>query len=241
MKPVSVRIILTVAVFSMAMGYLESAVVVYIRELFYPEGFCFPLKMMTERVMITEIFREFATLVMLAGIGIIAGRSNLERFGFFIFAFGIWDIFFYIFLFALIGWPESLLTWDILFLLPTTWVGPVLAPCINALSMVIFGSLIWYFNSFGRLKPIRTREWIMLILGSIIVIGAYVQDYVGYMRKEFSFSQIFFPSNTRKMMEHALLYVPADFNWGIFWIGQALILAGIGLWIYSHKGSNAVS
>jgi hypothetical protein len=67
--------ILHLLAFSIAMGYLESAVVVYLREIYYPEGFAFPLKMMSEKVMITEVFREFSTLVMLAGIGIMAGRK----------------------------------------------------------------------------------------------------------------------------------------------------------------------
>jgi hypothetical protein len=227
----SAILILSVTAFSIAMGFLESAVVVYIREIYYPEGFAFPLKMMSERVMITEIFRELATLIMLAGIGIIAGRSRLEKFGLFIFAFGIWDIFYYIFLKALIGWPESLFTWDILFLLPTTWVGPVLAPCINALSMVIFGGLIWHFKSRDKLQAVKLREWILLILGSLIVITAYIQDYVRFMRTGFSVQEIFFPPDAHKLMELAMTYVPVSFNWWIFWLGQTLILGGIGYWV----------
>ena len=230
-------LIITVAIFSIAMGYLESAVVVYIREIYYPEGFAFPLKMMSERVMITELFRELATLVMLAGIGILAGRSRLERFGFFLLSFGVWDIFYYIFLYALIGWPESLFTWDILFLLPTTWVGPVLAPCINASTMVIFGGLIWYFQSKGNLKPLRRKEWSLLVLGSLVVIGAYVQDYVRFMRKEFTFIEIFSPTDAAKLMESAMQYVPVDFSWWIFWIGEVVILMGIGLWVMQNRNT----
>ncbi len=226
-----IRLLITVAIFSIAMGYLESAVVVYLREIYYPDGFAFPLKMMSEHVMITEVFRELATLIMLAGIGWIAGRSNQERFGFFIFAFGIWDIFYYIFLYALLGWPESLYTWDILFLLPTTWVGPVLAPCLNALSMVVFGGLIWYYQSAGSLKPIKSREWSLLILGSLIVIWAYIEDYFGFLRKEFSMIEIFNPSGNGKLMEYAMIYEPVDFNWWMFCLGQSLILAGIGYWL----------
>jgi len=227
--------ITTVVIFSVAMGYLESAVVVYLREIYYPEGFAFPLKMMSQRVMITELFREFATLVMLAGIGIIAGRSRLERFGFFILAFGIWDIFYYVFLYALLGWPESLFTRDILFLLPTTWVGPVLAPCINAMTMVIFGGLIWHFKSQGIVKPVKRLEWLLLISGSLVVIWAYIEDYVGYMRQHFSVSEIFFPSDPEHLMEFAMKYMPVDFNWWIFMAGQGLILAAIMHWFVSRR------
>jgi len=237
MKQNSLVILFTVVFFSIAMGYLESAVVVYLREIYYPEGFAFPLKLMSERVMITEIFRELATLVMLAGIGFIAGRSWLERFGMFLLAFGIWDIFYYVFLYVLLGWPESLFSWDILFLIPTTWVGPVLAPCINALSMIIFGALIWYYQSADKLRPVKLISWLLLAPGSLIVIWAYIQDYVNYLQQEFSLSAIFFPTNPGDLMEYSLQYVPAEFNWWIFWIGQLLIITGIGLWYFSHKGT----
>jgi hypothetical protein len=223
-------LIINVTLFAIAMGYLESSVVVYLRGLYYPEGFAFPLKMMDARIALTEIFREFATLVMLVSTGIIAGRSRLERFGFFIFAFGIWDIFYYVFLKLLLGWPESLFTWDILFLLPTTWVGPVLAPVINATSMVIFGGLIWFFKSKGKLKAIKPLEWTLLILGSLVVIISYIEDYVGYMRMSFSMAEIFFPHNSGKLIEAATSYVPQEFSWWIFWIGQILIVSAIGLW-----------
>ena len=92
MKQKSPVILAAVILFSIAMGYLESAVVVYLREIYYPEGFAFPLKVMDGGILITEIGRELATLVMLAGIGFIAGRSGLEKFGMFILAFGIWDM-----------------------------------------------------------------------------------------------------------------------------------------------------
>jgi hypothetical protein len=238
MKQSSKTLLLVVTIFAIAMGYLESAVVVYLREIYYPQGFAFPLKMMDVNIAVTELFREFATLVMLAGIGFIAGRSWLERFGFFIFAFGIWDIFYYLFLFALLGWPESLFTWDILFMLPTTWVGPVLAPMINALTMIIFGTLIWYFKSKGILQRVKTREWIMLILGSLIVVWAYVEDYVSFLNQTFSIKEIFFPKDTAQLIEYASRYIPQEFSWWIFCIGQSLILAGIGFWLLVTNKKN---
>jgi hypothetical protein len=235
MRRNSLAILIWVSLFAIAMGYLESAVVVYLRELYYPEGFAFPLKILSMRIALTELFREFATMVMLVTIGIIAGRSKLERFGFFIFAFGIWDIFYYIFLWLLLGWPKSLFTWDILFMLPTTWVGPVLAPVINATSMMIFGGFIWYFQSKGRLLPVKMREWVMLVSGSLIVIISYIEDYVKYLNKEFSWSGIFFPIDSGKLLEFATRYVPQEFSWWIFWIGQLLIMAGIGFWCFRER------
>lgn len=40
--------------FSIAMGYLESAVVVYLREIYYPNGFVFPLTPIDSTIAITE-------------------------------------------------------------------------------------------------------------------------------------------------------------------------------------------
>lgn len=233
----SISIFIWITLFSIAMGYLESAVVVYLREIYYPEGFAFPLKIMNTRIALTELLREFATLVMLVSVGMIAGRSWLEKFGFFIFAFGIWDIFYYIFLKLLLGWPESLITWDILFLLPTTWVGPVIAPVINALTMVIFGGLIWYFQSKNMLLNIKLHQWIMLIVGSLIVIWAYIEDYVSFLHRTFSISEIFFPKDTGRLIEFASRYVPQEFSWWIFGIGQGMILTGIASWVISHRYS----
>jgi hypothetical protein len=213
------------------MGYLESAVVIYLREIYYPEGFAFPLKIMNVHIALIEIFREFATLIMLGSVGFLAGRSGLEKFGLFIYAFGIWDIFYYVFLKLLIGWPASLFTWDILFLLPTTWVGPILAPVINALAMAVFGGLIWHFKSSENLKSVKMREWMMLAAGSLIVIWSYIEDYISYLHQSFSVPEIFFPSDAGQLIESATRYVPQEFNWWIFSAGQLLILTAIGFWL----------
>ena len=87
-----------ITLFGIAMGLLEGAVVVYLRELYYPEGFGFPLKLMSNQVALTELFREAATLIMLMSIGALAGRTRIERFAFFIYSFAVWDIFYYVFL-----------------------------------------------------------------------------------------------------------------------------------------------
>jgi hypothetical protein len=107
--------------------------------------------------------------------------------------------------------------------------------------MVIFGTLIWHYQSFGILKPIRAREWILLILGSLIVIGAYIQDYMQFMRKEFSLIEIFSPTGSDNMMDYAMSYVPAEFNWWVFWVGELIILVAIGFWYVSHRGPQRVS
>ena len=55
-------------VFAVAMGFLEAAVVVYLRELYYPGGFEFPIVQITPKIVVVEIVREFTTLVMLFAV-----------------------------------------------------------------------------------------------------------------------------------------------------------------------------
>lgn len=120
-----------ITAFAVAMGFLEATVVVYLRAIYYPTGFTFPLVSMAPQLVVAELLREAATLVMLLAPAALLSRNRLERFAWFCWAFAVWDLFYYVFLKVLLGWPESLLTWDVLFLLPTVWVGPVLAPCFD--------------------------------------------------------------------------------------------------------------
>ncbi len=148
MKNNIIKTIIWITVFSIAMAYMESAIVVYLRALYYPEGFAFPLKIIGKDIIITEFFREIATVIMIIGAGIMAGRKNIEKFAFFIYSFAVWDIFYYVFLKVLLNWPASFLTDDILFLIPSPWVGPVIAPIINSLTMILLGGCIVYFSGY---------------------------------------------------------------------------------------------
>lgn len=221
--------------FAIAMGYMESAVVVYLRELYYPEGFDFPLTPIGQNIGITEILREAATLILLILAGILAGRTKTEKFGFFIYCFAIWDIFYYVFLKLLLDWPASLLTWDILFLIPTTWVGPVLGPVINSLTMILLATLISHFTNFQTTIKINRTEWILFILGSLIIIISYTEDYVNYMLNEFTFFEVFGGTHINILAEYAAHYQPVSFAWWIFILGEAIILVGIYFFMARNK------
>lgn len=136
------RKLILVFIFSVAMALVEAAVVVYLRTLYYPEGFTFPLKMMPADILRIEIAREAATIVMLLTVAAVATRRFWEKFAFFIFAFGVWDIFYYIYLKLFLDWPLTILDWDILFLIPLPWIGPVLAPLIVSVIMIVTSILI---------------------------------------------------------------------------------------------------
>lgn len=227
-----------ITLFSIAMAFLETSVVIYLRKLYYPEGFNFPLKVMDKDIAIIEIFREFATLIMLLGAGFIAGRNKTEKFGLFLYSFAVWDIFYYIFLKITLNWPESLLTWDILFLIPTTWVGPVIAPVIVSIIMIAFAIIISKFTGINIKTRISQREWILLIIGSIVLIIGFVYDYVRYMLEFFSLSEIISPTNIDKLREKALLYIPVAFPWLIFIIGLGLITTGISMFFLRNRSTS---
>lgn len=230
MKSVSfpLRTLWIVTLFFIAMGYIESAVVVYMREILYPGGFQFPLAPIETHLAITEIIREFATLVVLLCIGMIAGRTFSEKFAWFLYSFAIWDIFYYVFLKLLIGWPESLMTWDILFMIPTTWVGPVITPMIVSFSMILLAMILIYYSSKKDVVKIMRIEWALLIVGSIILILSFTRDYSGYILEHFTFREIWTVPK-EDLYRIASEYIPRKFYWGLYWIGETIILAGIGL------------
>lgn len=221
--------IIWVSIFAIAMGFLESAVVVYIRALYYPEGFMFPMKLISDQIMITEFFREAATMIMLIGIAFIAGRSAIDRFAYFILSFGIWDIFYYVFLYAILGWPQSLFTWDVLFFIPVTWVGPVIGPVINSLTMIVLAVVIIYYKNKNQIVKTGKIVWPLLILGSLVVIVAYTMGYVQFMAQKFTFLQMMGLGDAKAVFDYATTYMPENFNWWIFLCGvlmhfSALIL-----------------
>ena len=145
------RTVILLTVFSVAMGFMESAVVIYLRALYYPHGFDFPLLPVTPQISYVEFLREAATIIMLLIIGILAGRNLAEKFSFFLFCFAVWDIVYYVFLYVFLQWPPSLFTWDALFFIPVLWVGPVIAPCIVSLTMIFLTLSVVYFHRHDRM------------------------------------------------------------------------------------------
>ena len=179
--------ILALLVFGISFGFIEAAIVVYLRALTAPyreaaglaKNELFPV--LTPRkvhvpeeviqIWKAERLREAATLTLLWSAGMAMGRTGTARFAVFLVAFGLWDIFFYAGLRLLINWPDSLMTPDLLFLLPVPWWGPVLAPLLAASVMVAGGSLyLW--------RPFRVRawHWAGILAGSAVMIAAFCWD-----------------------------------------------------------------
>ncbi len=195
---------IVVVIFAMAMAWVESAVVVYLRTMidrivpYQPD----PLPLFTGLGHI-EIIRELATLIMLVTVGWLAGKTPRARFAYAAIAFGAWDICYYIYLVPMSGWPRSIFDWDILFLLPLPWWGPVLAPISIAMLCVIGGTLITQTDSFAR--PIA---WCIAILGAMIALYTFMADAI----------------RVAAQGERAIQSVlPTQFNWHLFIVAIALM------------------
>jgi hypothetical protein len=216
------RAVLALLLFGTAFGYLEAAVVSYLRLLheparlrYYPDraaGDLFPLLTVDQlresgtqqnRLLVTEIGREAATLIMLAAVALAIAKNAGEWVAGFAIAFGVWDIAFYVFLKVLLGWPASLFTWDVLFLIPVPWVGPVIAPVIVSAAMIAAG--VGHLRREARGEPVRigALRWIGILTGAAVIILAFAMDYRNVMRAG----------------------LPRPFHWTVFGLG---LLLGVG-------------
>ena len=173
-----------VAIFAVAFAWVESAVVVYLRKIYFDGVFSFPLVVVWEEgkhvidpLIKIEFGREIATLIMLLAVGWVAGRNKFQRFCFFMIAFGIWDVFYYIWLYVMVGWPKSLMTWDLLFYVPLPWVGPVITPVLIAAAMIVAGLLIIYYQERGYEIRWRWYDMAVEIACGLLIIVAFCWDW----------------------------------------------------------------
>lgn len=194
------------------MAWMESAVVVYLRLLVnrlepYQKD---PLpQALMSAVGPAELVREAATIVMLWTIGWLAGNTRRNRFGYFIIAFGVWDIFYYVFLRIICGWPKTIWDWDILFLLPLPWWGPVLSPVLIATIMIIAGLLLSLCDT--EKTPLWPRRATLAAgtAGAITALAVFMADAIPVASKG--------ADVVRQVL-------PTHFHWGWFLVGLALML-----------------
>lgn len=153
--------VITVLVFAIAFGLLEAIVVIYLRRLltlppgfiptFAPDQFFINLGFIAFskpetfslfgpwEIVRLEFFRNVSTLLILATVALLAGKTIKERLAYFLISFAIWDIFYYVFLRVFTGWPATLVDLDILFLIPVPWIAPVIIPVVASVLMIIVG------------------------------------------------------------------------------------------------------
>jgi hypothetical protein len=196
-----------VVVYAVAMAFLESAVVVYLQRALgiHPRAL-FPLQdpAGVGDLAAIEVGREAATLAMLAAVGWLAGRSGPERLAWTAVAFGTWDILYYAWLWVFIGWPPSLATWDLLFLIPVPWAGPVWSPVAVSVALVGFGLAAAARLRAGRQVRAGRAQVAAGIAGGLIVVLAFCW-------------------NAPLLLDGG---VPTDFPWPVFVAGMALAACG---------------
>jgi hypothetical protein len=197
-----------VVVFAIAMAWVESAVVFYLRlminriEPYQPD----PLPVIGGFASV-ELPRELATLVMLFVVGVLAGRTWRARIGYAAIAFGVWDIFYYVFLKMICGWPHSLLDWDVLFLLPLPWWGPVLAPVLISLLMILWGTFASRFERAPRATLSNRQVWVLNLAGMALALYVFMADAI---------------AAAHRGLDAIRTVLPERFNWPLF--GVALVL-----------------
>jgi len=190
------------AAFAIAMAYLEAAVVVYLRKIYYPDGFHFPLVDVSRSILLIEIGREVATIIMLYAAAKMLAVKRQELISYFLYTFGIWDIFYYVWLKILLNWPSSLLDWDVLFLIPLPWLGPILAPLLISLSFITASLVILRYESTEH--PLRFNNWeiVCVIISAVVIIISFLTELKSII----------------------LVQPPQHYHWFIFTAGLALSL-----------------
>jgi hypothetical protein len=218
------------------MGFLEAIVVVYVRELYYPNGFHFPLKELPPRIIVIEWIREISTLLMLGSVAWISGKIFLKRLSVFLFIFGVWDIIYYVGLKIFLDWPDSLLTWDILFLIPITWVSPVLAPVLCSFLMIIMALILDFHLFYNNQKKIKNTEFALLFAGAAIIYFTFTVDFGMMLIKGNFLKQYFTLAENSEFLKILTSWEPTHYNWVIFTVGTVLICAALFM---VHKRNSA--
>ncbi len=210
-----------VIVWAAAFAFVEAAVVVYLWRIFYPEGFAFPFQPRPgDSIIAVEIAREAATLIMLAALGWLSDLRGWVRFALVMVAFGVWDIFYYVWLRTVLGWPPSLFTLDVLFLIPTVWVGPVWAPVTVSIALIGCGAAIALRVGGGGRFDLTRRGWIAVVLGGLIIIASFIWNGPAAARGE----------------------MPGPFPWWMFWAGMWLGLGSFYWgWVRGTPPDDSVS
>jgi len=198
--------------FAVAFAWVEAATVHYLRVLVDRvdpyQANPLPIRGVLGQV---ELVRELATLAMLAAVGLLAGRTKAARLGYAAIAFGVWDIFYYVFLRMIDGWPRSLLDWDVLFLLPLPWWGPVLAPASIAVLLIAGGTLASRRSVPAAWTSAARLSWRLSWFGAALALYAFMADALRALGQGLDVTKT----------------LPQTFSWPVFWLAWVLMAAPV--------------
>lgn len=197
--------------FAISMAHVEATLVIHLRSLYYPDDplSIFPLALMSHRDLAIELAREFATIVMILTVALLAERSFIRVFAAFVFVFGLWDIFYYVWLKVMIDWPTSWLEWDVLFLIPWPWFGPWIAPALVALLFSLWGG--WILLSPTRHHFTRVAMT-LLLFGILLTLASFLLP-----------TAVLLPYGEEAFRG----YEPASFAWGLFLLGYLFMVVSL--------------
>jgi hypothetical protein len=210
-ETVQYRRLIWLGLFAIAMAQVEATIVVYLRDIYYGENplEIFPLNIMSPRDLGIELVRETATIVMILSVALLAEAGFMRVFAAFVYVFGLWDIFYYVWLKLMIGWPQSWFEWDVLFLIPWPWFGPWITPALIALMFVVWGGRILTRQSAKRFTWVSTT---LFVTGTLMALATFLLPGVPLL-----------PGGTEAFRD----YEPSDFSWGLFSVGYILMLIGL--------------
>ncbi len=206
------RKIIWLTIFAVAMAFLEAAVVIYLRQLYYPGNILqiFPVRLVSDLDYLVELGREIATLIMMLSLAFLIEKNPTRIFAAFVYQFGIWDLFYYIWLKFTIGWPLHFFEWDVLFLIPWIWLGPWLCPVLISLLFIIWGIKCLHGPQD---VSISRKNLLLFITGSVLALISFLQPAFGIL--------------LQGGINAITTYVPQDFWWWLFLPGYFLMAAGL--------------
>jgi hypothetical protein len=160
--------------YAIAMALIEAAVVVHLRQIYYSDDLraIFPLRGLSDADLALEFGRELATVVMILAVAWVAESDWRRRAAAFLFVFGLWDLFYYVWLKLAIGWPTQWLEWDVLFLVPWPWLAPWIAAAAIALLFIVWATL---FLAAPRTPRLGRVVIIVFVAGVLIDLMAFLQ------------------------------------------------------------------
>jgi hypothetical protein len=195
------------AILGIALGFFEASVVVYLRARLYPGSPLFPMQPIPADLLKVEVLREAASILLIWAAAVSTGRTRALKTANFFFIFGLWDIFYYVFLKIFLNWPAAWMDWDILFLIPAPWLAPVLAPVLCSVTLILYALEMHRLGAKGFPLPITRSDGLMAAVSSALILISF-----------FKF--------TGPALNGA---VPSTFSWPLFLSG--LVLA----WAYALR------
>jgi hypothetical protein len=117
-----------------------------------------------------------------------------------------------VFLKMMCGWPHTLLDWDVLFLLPMPWWGPVLAPVLISVLMILWGTAASQFERKHTPLLSNWRVWVLNFAGVALALYVFMADTI---------------AAAQRGLDAIRMVLPEKFNWSLFGIALLLMSAPV--------------